>query len=184
MRTLAIRLPTLAIVCLLCTLGGDPCISGDKDDDELTGTWVMERIVQGGPDSSFEETHPLPNPTTLSYHKGWYLSESPRRGKEYFKYRCDHNKRPHEFDVWRVENEEATRQDISREPDLWGIYEIREGRLWRCYGLARETFITKPGRPAGDRRLTGERPKSFEVLGRDGCVLTVHGRRGKVADHK
>ncbi len=105
MRTPAILLLKLAIVCLLCALGRESCICGENEkyDDELTGTWVMERVVYGAPGLSSEEARPLKDPITVTYSKGWYLWESRAKGKRYFKYRCDRSKSPHEFDAWRVE---------------------------------------------------------------------------------
>jgi hypothetical protein len=139
----------------------------------------MERVVYGWHRLSAEEAQPLSDPITATYSKGWYLWESRAKGKRYFKYRCDRSKSPHEFDAWRVENEEAARKDISRKPDAWGIYEIRDGHLWCCFARAENL------RPPGvESHPETERPKNFEVLDHEGYILAVHRRRGKVADHK
>jgi uncharacterized protein (TIGR03067 family) len=164
MSTLASK---LAIVLLLCALVRDSCISGEPDHDELTGKWVMERAVHGGPDLSFEESRPLRNPKTLTFHKGWFLQESPAYGERYFTYRVNRAKKPYEFDVWYARNEEEARKEISHTPDIWGIYEIREGHLWRCYTAT-----------------NNHRPKDFEVHAHEGYVFTVHSRVGKSSMQK
>jgi uncharacterized protein (TIGR03067 family) len=166
-RTLTILASRIAIAWLLCTLVRDSCISGEPDHDELTGKWAMERAVHGGPGFSFEEPRRNPNPKTLTFHKGWFLSESPKDGKRYFTYRVNKATKPYEFDIWYAQNEEDARKPISHTPDLWGIYEIREGHLWRCYTTN-----------------NNERPKDFEVFDHDAHVFTVHSRVGKPSTHK
>jgi uncharacterized protein (TIGR03067 family) len=149
----------LAIVGVLCAVAPELCLSDDKAalNEELIGTWEMERAVHGGPGSSIEEPDPLPNPTTLTFYEGWYVLQSPQSDKRFFRLRCHRDKNPHQFDVWFAKTEEEATAKTNRRPDAWGIYEMRGNHLWRCYANAKQ-----------------ERPNSFDVFGHEGWTLTVH----------
>lgn len=155
-----------AIICFTFAIALNDSIGGDRKSEraELIGTWDMERIVRGMRGMSVEDPHLLPEPSTLTFHKDWYLFESPVHGRRYVKYRCNDSKKPREIDVWLVENEEEATKNTDRKPDVLGIYEIRGDELWRCWADASKG-----------------RPRAFDVLGHDGYTLTVHRRRKHVS---
>lgn len=152
---------TFAIIWFTFAIEPSYSIGGDSksEREDLIGKWEMERIMRGVPGMSVEDPHPLPEPSTLTFHKNWYLFESPIRGRRYVKYRCNDSKKPREIDVWLVESEKEAMKDTGRKPDVLGIYEIRGDELWRCWTDARRG-----------------RPRAFDVLDHDGYTLTVHRR--------